>query len=400
MGRASMRLTGLIEHYASEARALISALRTHAPLARQDSGKSLWSQALEMIRLRKGAGRLDPDEYYQYCLYDDRRFTWEQKQEFLGRRMENGLIPILREEPWIGLANDKVVAYAFLRGLGFPIPEPLAVYHSWRACGDIPVLDSKPALAGFVRTVGQPFVAKPVYGMWGRNVTAVREYDRNGDCVRLANGTLIAVDALVDRLDSVQDKGGLLLQERLTPHPAIRERCGDRICSLRLVTIVDQHGPRLVSAVWKVATGGAMADNYWEPGNLVAHIDPDTGVVGRTFTGLGRNIRHVDTHPDTGERLSGFTLPDWPAARTLCLRATASIPKLAMQAWDVALTGRGPVLLEVNVNGGMRLPQLCANAGLLRGEFEAFLNRFGYPPPRRRRRAHVVIEPQHAHANR
>jgi hypothetical protein len=44
----------------------------------------------------------------------------------------------------------------------------------------------------------------------------------------------------------------------------------------------------------------------------------------------------------------------------------------------------------------MRLPQLCAEAGLLRGEFARFLQQFGYPhrsvgsSPRGRK-------PQHAH---
>ena len=69
-----------------------------------------------------------------------------------------------------------------------------------------------------------------------------------------------------------------------------------------------------------------MADNYWEPGNMIAAIDPETGRIGRPFTGLGRDIRHIDTHPDTGELLTGATLPDWRAAADLCLTATASLP--------------------------------------------------------------------------
>ncbi|HEX5473880.1 MAG TPA: sugar-transfer associated ATP-grasp domain-containing protein [Vicinamibacterales bacterium] len=361
-------------------RKLIKVMRVQAPLARQDTGKAIWSQAAEIVALQRGVGKLEPDEYYQYRLYDDRRFTWDQKRQFLGRRLENGLIPILREGWWLGLANDKIVAYAFLRGLGFPIPTPYAVYHATRHCGEmIPVCRTPRALADFIRTLDVPFIAKPVYGMWGRHVSAVRRVDSSADAVVLTNGTSVAIDAFVRGLDAIRDRGGILLQELLAPHPAIRERCGDRICSLRIVTIMDRQGPRLLATVWKIATGVSMADNYWEPGNLVGPVDPATGVVGRTFTGLGRDIREIDRHPDTGLPLPGFTLPEWSRTVDLCLRATASIPKLPMQAWDVALTARGPVLLEVNVNGGMRLPQLCADAGLLRGEFAEWLSRFGYP---------------------
>jgi hypothetical protein len=382
-----------------QARTFARVIRTQGPAARRDSGKSIAAQAAEIVALRRGVGRLGADEYYQYRLYDDRRFTWEQKKQFLGRWMEDALVPILKETGWLGLANDKVIAYAFLRGLGFPIPEPFAVYHAWRHCGGIPVHRTKAALEQAVRTLGRSFVAKPVNGMWGRNVTAVRAYDPSRDAVVLTNGSVLGVEALVERIDHVNEMGGMLLQELLAPHPSIQERCGDRICSVRMVTVIDQRGPRLIATVWKVATGGSMADNYWEPGNLIAPIDPESGVVGRTFTGLGLNIRHVDTHPDTGQALPGFELPDWRQAVELCLSATGAIPRLPMQAWDIALTSRGPVLLEVNVNGGMRLPQLCAEAGLLRGEFATFLSRFGFPRPLRDGRKPSQAGHTHAHGH-
>jgi hypothetical protein len=388
-----MPLTGLSGKI-KRVRECVEVVRKQGPIARQDTGKPVWSQLAEALALSAGHGRLDPDEYYQYRLYDDGRFTWEQKCQFLGRRLENGLIPVLDESWWVGLANDKVIAYAFFSGLGFPIPELYGVYHPWRGAGGAPVFRTSSTLAGFIRQLGKPFVAKPVYGMWGRNIFAVRDYDAARDAVILTSGEAVPVDAFAERCASV--KGGVLLQELLTPHPAVQEQCGTRICSVRMVSIVDRRGPRLVATVWKVATGGAMADNYWEPGNLVGPIDPDTGVVGSTFTGLGRDIRHVDTHPDTGRTLPGFALPDWADAVDLCLRATSAIPRLPMQAWDIALTSRGPVLLEVNVNGGMRLPQLCAQAGLYRGEFAEFLNRYGFPRRSKEARRKTRVEHQHA----
>jgi hypothetical protein len=223
-----------------------------------------------------------------------------------------------------------------------------------------------------------PCIVKPIFGMWGRDIHAIREYDRHNDRVVLANGTELEVQALLKRFH-FNFSHGLLFQELLKPHPAIAEVCGARICSVRIVTLVDARGPRLLSTLWKVATGSSMADNYWEPGNLVAPVDPESGEVGQAITGLGRDIRCIDRHPDTGRRLRGVILPDWAEAVAVCLRATASLPGIPMQAWDVALTDRGPVLLEVNVNGGMRLPQLVIDTGLYRGHFKQFLKQYGYP---------------------
>jgi hypothetical protein len=85
----------------------------------------------------------------------------------------------------------------------------------------------------------------------------------------------------------------------------------------------------------------------------------------------------VDRHPDSGERLFDAALPDWSAAVAQCLKAAALLSGLRLQAWDVALTDRGPVLLEVNVGGDFNLPQLARGAGIMDEGFRAFVARAG-----------------------
>jgi hypothetical protein len=359
--------------------ALLHAVRTHGPLAKRDTGKGLVSQVAEILALNRGLGRLAPDEYYQYCLYDDRRYSWREKTKFIGRAMEEGFIPILKARRWVGLAHDKLATYAFLKGMGFPVPETYAVYHPFRGYGSVPSLRTADTLARFIRTeMLYPFVAKPITGMWGRDVWVVESYDSARNRLLLKSGEELEVEALIDRLAD-RFAAGVLLQELLQPHPMIEDLCGPRICSVRMVAIVDRAGGRLLSTLWKAATGRNMADNYWGPGNLVGPVELETGRVGRMFTGLGRDIKYVDQHPDTGKTLTGAILPDWSAAVDLCLQAGMTLPGLPMQAWDIALTASGPVILEVNVNGGMRLPQLVAQRGLYTDEFRAFLAGFGFP---------------------
>jgi glutathione synthase/RimK-type ligase-like ATP-grasp enzyme len=362
-----------------ESKSTLQTVRRKGRLAANDTGKSLASQLLEIIALRCGPGHLDADEYYQYRLYDDVRFTWRQKKAFFGKLMEQRLVPLLHATGWVGLANDKLAMYAFFHGVGLPAPHTYAAFHPVRQLASMPVLKTRQAVADYVRhQLPMPCIAKPVYGMWGRDVKAFRAFDADRDRLILQNGTELELDKFLDGF-TFKKRDGLLFQELLRPHPAIAELCGPRICSVRMVTVIDGSGPRLLSTLWKVATGGSMADNYWEPGNMVAAIDSASGQVGRPFTGLGRDRRDVDIHPDTGRTLTGVVLPDWSEAVALCLLATASLPRLPMQAWDVALTDRGPVLLEVNVNGGMRLPQLVVDSGLYQGEFKEFLKNHGYP---------------------
>jgi hypothetical protein len=369
-----------IKRVLNEGRVFLTSLRRKGPLAKLDSGKSLAAQLVEILALRCGPGKLGADEYYQYRLYDDKRFTWREKKAFFGKLMEQQLVPVLGATRWLGLVNDKLAMYAFFDGTGLPAPRTYAAYHGARRLANIPVFHTRQTLADYIRhQLPMPCIAKPVHGMWGRDIQAIRAYDAGADRLILQNGTELENDRFLDAF-TFMVSGGVLFQELLRPHPAIAELCGERICSVRMVTLMDGSGPRLISTVWKVATGGSMADNYWEPGNLIARIDPVTGEVGRTFTGLGREIKYVDVHPDTGRELRGTILPDWADAVALCKLATASLPGVPMQAWDIALTDRGPVLLEVNVNGGMRLPQLVAERGLYQGEFKEFLKKYGYPP--------------------
>lgn len=352
------------------------AVRAHGDSVRSQYGKSKWVQFAEIVALRRGPGRLAPDEYYQYGLYDDQRFDMRQKREFFGRQMERDLCKVLDSAAWSAIAHDKLMSYATFRALKLPYPKVHGVYHRTRWYGDSTTMRCREDLETFLNDRASfPLVAKPVQGMWGSGVFAISEYDREQGRLLLTSGESLSLGAFLQAMEKERD--GYLFQDLLRPHPLLRSAVGDRICSLRIVLILDPD-PIIISTLWKVATGRAMADNFWEPGNLVGPVDAATGQVGQLFTGMGLHRTPVDTHPDTGVRLVGMTLPDWEQTIELCTRAAASLPGLKMQAWDVALTDRGPKLLEVNIIGGVRLPQLVVNRGMFHGPLLAFLNRHGY----------------------
>jgi hypothetical protein len=71
-------------------------------------------------------------------------------------------------------------------------------------------------------------------------------------------------------------------------------------------------------------------------------------------------------------RSSAPCCPNWTTLTGLCLKAARAFPGLRMQAWDVAPTERGPVLVEVNIGGDFNLPQLAHATGLMDERFRAF----------------------------
>ena len=366
-------------------KSLIPRLRHDGFRARRETGKSLTAQAAEMLALAWGVGKLHPEEYYQYRLYDDRRYNWAEKKRFLGRVWRKGLYYALGSADWGALAFDKLIWGQFFERLGFPVARTIAAYHPFRSLGDISVLRDHAQLEAFFRTgAPYPLFVKPIWGADGKGVAGVAGYEDRSDRLRLESGESVGLTEFVERTIQLGNLGGAatsgcIIQEMLRPHSRIRELCGNRLCTVRMVMILDENEPRLVAKLWKITTGTSMADNYWEEGNLAAPIELDTGEIGTPIAGLGLDIRPVLEHPDTGRRFEGFELPDWNAAKELCVRATTVLPGMPLQSWDVALTDRGPVLMELNTMGSFRLPQLIEERGLYSGEFKAFVERYGFP---------------------
>jgi hypothetical protein len=342
-------------------------------LAVSAHGKSAWAQIADIWRLRFGPGKLTPEEYYAFGLYDDRRFGFADKQKFLGRAVQDRIIQQCNAPEWWLLAHDKLVFYALLTGLGLPVPATRAVYHRRRRFGTAAALSDPGALAAHLRAgIGYPCFGKPATGIRSIGVAALESCDPATDRLVVAGGQTIAVEAFVSELERYL-ADGYLFQELLLPHPELAKVIGTRLSTVRLIVLHEDAGVSIVHALWKIPTGANPADNFWRPGNLLAALDAGSGRVIRVQQGAGADQREPESHPDTGGRLLDLTIPDWPGLTALALQAATAFPGLRMQAWDIAPTDRGPVLVEVNIGGDFNLPQLAHRTGLMDDRFRTFL---------------------------
>jgi hypothetical protein len=273
------------------------------------------------------------------------------------------------------MVHDKLACYSLLAGLGLPVPETRALYHGGGRFAAVPVFADPAALAAHLRAgMRYPFFGKPVAGIRSIGVAAIERYDAGSDALVLVGGRTLALDGFVKELEPYR-KDGYLFQEMLRPHAEVAALCGPRLSTVRLIVLLEQREPAVLHALWKIPVGDNPADNFWRPGNLLAGLDAGDGRVVRVIQGTGADQLELERHPDTEQPLLGATLPDWPALTALCLKAARAFPGLRMQAWDIALTERGPVLVEVNIGGDFNLPQLAHAKGLMDERFRAFLDR-------------------------
>lgn len=340
---------------------------------RRRHGRGYLSQVADMIRYNRGHQRINPIEYYLYHLYDRERHDAATRAQFIGHAGRRRIVRALNDAKAAILADDKLVTYGYLTGLGFPTPPLRALYHATRSHGALRRLCDAAQAAAYLRgEATYPMFGKPLGRSNAVGVASLRGYRAGDDVLVLAGGRTIGVETFVTTLDAFLPRGYLFL-EHLWPHAAMREVCGERLCTVRVFALLGPRGPEILGAVWKVVVGANMADNFVLKGNLLAAVDIATGTVTRIVGGSGPDERVHETHPDTGARLVGFRLPLWDGLIALVKGAAGAFPRLPYQGWDIALTPSGPVIVELNSAGDLSLWQRPAGRGFMNERFYALL---------------------------
>ena len=315
-------------------------------------------RAYEMVQLRRPPNRLTPEEYDMYGLAG---MSWEDKSQFLGANSSTATTSNndLRAQ---ALTADKLIAYGILQLHDFPFPKIQAIGHPARSFPGAVSLRSVQDVADYLANRAEfPLFMKPIAGNGGAGSVWVDGY--LDGMLQLRNGETIHVGQYFERWLS---REGILLQAVARPHPELARRFGPRLATARVVILIGEDGPLVHRAVLRIPVGRNMIDNFRHgaTGNLLGAIDVDSGVLFKVIGKRGMRLEPVPAHPDTSEQIIGATLPDWEAAKEMCIRAAPLFPGIMYQSWDIAFTEEGPQTIEVNSGGDVDVLQLASGQGI------------------------------------
>lgn len=340
-----------------------------AQAARALGGPLPLRQGVEALLLRLPPSRLGLTEYHDYRLFNP-ALRWADKRRFVGWRgepaLDRGNAPAAHV-----YADDKISLATLLHAAGLPQPRLQAVV--WRGAEHLPgcrSLSDPTALAQWLRGEARyPLFMKPAHAGFGRGALWLEGWDADADLIDLQPAGRQSPDQLAAGLNN-PERLGYLVQDALLGDPALAPLLGPRPSGLRVMVLFEPgKGPQIYRAVWKIPRRRNIVDNFESGtlGNLLGAVDLDSGRVRRVVQGYGLAMREPSHHPDSGVPLSGIQLPHWSRVREITLAAAQLLPDLRFQHWDVALTDRGPILLEVNLfaAGGTELSQLVEGRGLL-----------------------------------
>lgn len=339
-------------------------------------GKSYFAQVREIYALKYGPGRLAPLEYYFHQLFDD-GLTLRQKGAFVGASLRAEVSREFLNDAAHDVPADRLAFHARAQALGLPTPVTLAVCHAERDLPGAASLRTPADLAAWLRgPAGYPLFAKANGAAPGVGSASVSSYVAETDELEMGDGRRFAVDRFVAEVERYFPQG-YLIQARHEPHVAIRSLAGGVTSTVRLMVLDLGEGPRLIRATWRAPVSDRGADGAWR-GDIMADVDPDAGVAVRAIRGRGPDRELVDVHPDTGRPIKGAQLPCWDEACALALQAAGAFPDLPLTGWNIAITDHGPIIVELEPDGGdPAITQAASGRGLLDGPYGDFVRARG-----------------------
>ena len=340
---------------------------------RHRTNLSLVAQAREVYQLLRRNG-LEPEEYYRYELYDPNR-TWEAKTSYLSRvqqvRLERAMNPPNDE----GVLN-KLVFKIYARHFDLPVPEMYGLFAANLGFTfDGAELRTRDQLRSFIADLpADRFLFKPITGNHGDGIHICRRLP--GGLIDIAGLGELSCDDLHDRMGqshfgrygaAVADS--YLCEAHVQQHPFFDNYARSCTQTCRIVLFTTRSGKmQLVAALLKLGTEGKFVDNVGESG-LAARIYDD-GRLGIGVRQTRDGLRYFDKHPETGFPITNQHIPGFPEALAAACKAQAAIPQLRLLGWDIAITERGPMILEGNNYWAWEMMQRGTDHGLIHGELE------------------------------
>jgi len=249
------------------------------------------------------------------------------------------------------LVDNKILTKSLAEKNKIPIPETHFILERQ---GEVSQLKEK--LARLVK-----FVIKPARGAGGSGIVLVTNFN-DGQFIK-SSGKSLSWEELAfhfsDVLSGIFSLGGspdaAIVEALIDPDPVFAEVTYRGVPDVRIVVY---RGIPVMSMV-RLPTRASDGKANLHRGAIGAGIDIGSGT---TLSAVHRS-KVIQKHPDTGQAVSGISIPYWD--KMLFMAASAmDMTGLGYLGVDLVIDRRrGPVLLELNARPGLAI-QLANGAGL------------------------------------
>ena len=164
-------------------------------------------------------------------------------------------------------------------------------------------------------------------------------------------------------LDIMEKSGNDMLESYIVQHPDLMALSPSGLNTVRIYTQLDHKDRVEILGCRLRITVNSVVDNM-AAGNMAAPIDTATGLLTGPAVFSDITKAPAKEHPVTGMQIEGFQVPLWEATMEMIRKAALHYKPCRSVGWDVAVTTKGPQLLEGNHDWCKLVWQLPVNKGL------------------------------------
>ncbi len=310
-------------------------------------GLPLWRQILEMAYLfaRNGLG----PGYYLMARFWRRDLPMSTKRQHWNGRRYLRFVHKINDPRYYKVSQNKLVEKSLLTTLGLPTSKLLGLFHPKAGQGvdGQPLCDATDLERVLATSTADGLFFKPAEGDSGRGVFGLAIENEGGRRVlrEVLTRDVVATEVLAQRLAGAPE--GYVIEEMIKQHPLLASLNPTSVNTLRIWVLHDNTGLHVAGAFLRVGRAGSLVDNT-AAGGLACAIELDSGVI-RDALDLTLSRNHYVSHPDSGAKLVGAEIPYWHACKQLACDALRVLPGAIFSGMDIAITAKGPVVVEYNV---------------------------------------------------
>lgn len=188
------------------------------------------------------------------------------------------------------------------------------------------------------------FIIKPIDGLAGTDVK------------KMSVSEIESVEKFFDYIKN----NNMFLEEFVIQDEAWGKICPTSVNTIRAMTRIIDGKPEFFYAVARIGKGTAVVDNFHQ-GGVAVKIDMENGIL--TGNARSKDLKEVEKHEVSGVKFDGYKIPYWDEIKKLVCEAAMENPKVRVVGWDVAISNKGPLLIEANRRPGFDLVQVVEDKG-------------------------------------
>lgn len=168
----------------------------------------------------------------------------------------------------------------------------------------------------------------------------------------------------------------LYAEDSICQHEEMAKLHASSINTVRVTTVLDRNDEaHVMYALQRIGIGDMSVDNVGS-GGIYTVLSADGTIVNPCWS--DKTISTYTEHPTTGMPLIGFRVPYFQEALDLCKKAAQVEKRIRYVGWDIAISDKGPVIVEGNPLPGYDMPQnyfVTNKDSGLKPAFEEILNK-------------------------